>query len=130
MAASHGLSEVYLNKGPVLVSQSPAHQKALIEGAPAIIQNEEDRARLQYPAAAEAENIRSMLFVPLRGKGQPLGVVRAYSSRENAFGPEKSGFSRRSRRRGLSRSKTRWRTRRCAGWTSRSRSSRGRSPTS
>lgn len=92
LAASHGLSEVYLNKGPVLVSQSPAHQKALIGGAPAIIQNEKDRARLQYPAAAEAENIRSMLFVPLRGKGQALGVVRAYSSRENAFGPDDVKF--------------------------------------
>lgn len=92
MAASHGLSEAYLNKGPVLVSQSPAHQQALIGGVPAIIQNERDRARLQYPAAAEAENIRSMLFVPLRGKGQALGVVRAYSSREEAFGPDDVRF--------------------------------------
>jgi signal transduction histidine kinase len=92
LAASHGLSEAYLNKGPVLVSQSPAHQQALIDGTPAIIQTEEERARLQYPAAAEAENIRSMVFVPLRGKGQPLGVVRAYSSREKAFGPEEVRF--------------------------------------
>ncbi len=92
LAASYGLSEAYLNKGPVLVSQSPAHQKALIGGVPALIQNEKDRARLQYPAAAEAENIRSMLFVPLRGKGQALGVVRAYSSREEAFGPDDVRF--------------------------------------
>jgi signal transduction histidine kinase len=92
LAASYGLSEVYLNKGPVLVSQSPAHQQALIAGVPAIIQSEEERARLQYPAAAEAENIRSMVFVPLRGKGQPLGVVRAYSSRERAFGAEEVRF--------------------------------------
>jgi len=92
LAASHGLSEAYLNKGPVIVSQSPAHQQALISGRPAIIQNERDRARLQYPAAAEAENIRSMLFVPLRGKGQALGVVRAYSSREDAFGPDDVRF--------------------------------------
>ncbi len=92
LAASSGLSEAYLNKGPVIVNQSPAHRQALIEGRPAIIQSEAERSRLQYPAAAEAENIRSMVFVPLRGKGQPLGVVRAYSSREQAFGADDVRF--------------------------------------
>ncbi|HVN75356.1 MAG TPA: ATP-binding protein [Thermoanaerobaculaceae bacterium] len=92
LASSYGLSEAYLNKGPVLVSQSPAHRQALIEGKAAIIQSEAERSRLQYPAAAEAENIRSMLFVPLKGKWQPLGVVRAYSSREEAFGAEDVRF--------------------------------------
>ena len=92
LAASFGLSEAYLNKGPVLVSQSPVHAQVLISGAPAVVQNDDDRVRLQYPAAAYAENIRSMLFVPLKGKGRPLGVVRAYSSRPGAFGPGEARF--------------------------------------
>ncbi|HUK13105.1 MAG TPA: HAMP domain-containing sensor histidine kinase [Thermoanaerobaculaceae bacterium] len=91
-AASHGLSEAYLNKGPVLVSLSPVHDHVLSSGETATIQSDEDRARLQYPAAAEAENIRSMLFVPLKGKDRTFGVVRAYSSRADAFGPDDARF--------------------------------------
>lgn len=91
-AASFGLSEPYLAKGPVLLSHSPAHAEVVLSGQPLIIQEEEDRRRLQYPAAIAAERIRSMLFVPLRGKERVLGVVRAYSTRERAFGPEDARF--------------------------------------
>jgi signal transduction histidine kinase len=92
LAASHGLSEAYLDKGPVLLSQSPVHAQVVASGVPAIVQSEADRLRLQYPAAAETENIRSLIVVPLKGKGRPLGVLRAYSSRPEAFGREEAQF--------------------------------------
>lgn len=91
-AAAFGLSESYLAKGPVLLSQSPAHAEVVLSGQPLIIQDEKDLQRLQYPEAAAAERIRSMLFVPLRGKERVLGVVRAYSTRERAFGPDDAKF--------------------------------------
>ncbi|MCU0291310.1 MAG: GAF domain-containing sensor histidine kinase [Thermoanaerobaculaceae bacterium] len=91
-AASVGLSEEYLAKGPVLLSHSQAHAEVVLSGEPFIIQSEEDRVHLQYPDAAAAERIRSMLLVPLRGKEHVLGVVRAYSTRVSAFGPDDARF--------------------------------------
>jgi len=91
-AASFGLSESYLAKGPVLLSHSPALAEVVGSGRPLIIQEERDRRLLQYPTALAAEGIQSVLFVPLRGKERVLGVVRAYSTRERAFGPEDARF--------------------------------------
>jgi signal transduction histidine kinase len=91
-AAAFGLSEAYLAKGPVLLSHSPVHAEVVLSGRTVIVQGERDRRRLQYPAAANAERIHSMLFVPLRGKERVLGVVRAYSTRDRAFGPADARF--------------------------------------
>lgn len=91
-AAVFGLSEAYLAKGPVLLSHSPVHAEVVLSGRTVIVQGDKDRRRLQYPVAASAERIRSMLFVPLRGKERVLGVVRAYSTRDRAFGPADARF--------------------------------------
>lgn len=91
-AASFGLSEGYINKGPLLLDGNFVQTEVLSSGAPTIIQTDEDRSRLQYPAAVEAEGVRSILYVRLPGKTRPLGLMRAYSSRPEAFGPDDVSF--------------------------------------
>jgi len=91
-AAAVGLSEAYLAKGPVLLSHSPILSEVVLSGRSLIVQETEGLRRLQYPAAIAAEQIRSILFVPLRGKERVLGVIRAYSTRERAFSPEDARF--------------------------------------
>jgi signal transduction histidine kinase len=91
-AASFGLSEAYLNKGPLMLDGNFVQTQVLASGEPTIIQTDEDRRRLQYPAAVAAEGIRSILYVRLPGKSRPLGLMRAYSSRSEAFGPDDVHF--------------------------------------
>jgi signal transduction histidine kinase len=91
-AATYGLSEAYVNKGPLVLDPGFVQTEVLTTGRPSVIQTDEDRRRLQYPAAVEAEGIRSILFVRLPGKSRPLGLMRAYSSRSNAFGPDDVRF--------------------------------------
>ena len=77
VAASHGLSTTYLNKGPLSSLKSIAD--SLREG-PVAIYNVSDDPRLQYPDEAEAEGIKSILSVPMVIRERPLGVLRLYTS--------------------------------------------------
>ncbi len=92
VAAAHGLSGAYLHKGPILLEDNPIHAEVLSSGRQAIVQGEADRAKLQYPDAMEAENIRSILYVRLQARNHTLGVVRAYSHRPNRFAEDDARF--------------------------------------
>jgi signal transduction histidine kinase len=92
VAAAYGLSDAYLHKGPILLQDNPIHAEVLSSGTPAIIQGEADQAKLQYPDAMEAENIRSILYVRLQARNRTLGVVRAYSRRSNRFTADDARF--------------------------------------
>jgi signal transduction histidine kinase len=84
IAAAYGLSQKYLEKGPVQTERSLIDQEAL-KGRPVIVEQVLQDKRLQYPAEIEAEGIRSILCVPLMGRRGPLGVVRVYSARPRFF---------------------------------------------
>ena len=77
VAAVHGLSRSYLNKGPLSSLESIA--ESLGEGPVAIYKVEED-PRLQYPKEAMEEGIASILSVPVMLKGEPMGVLRLYTA--------------------------------------------------
>lgn len=77
VAASAGLSQAYLSKGPISAARSIA--ASLSEG-PVAIYNVEDDPRLQYPEQALAEGIRSIVSVPLMLRSKTLGVLRLYSA--------------------------------------------------
>ncbi|MEW5914722.1 MAG: GAF domain-containing protein [Thermodesulfobacteriota bacterium] len=77
MAASEGLSQSYLSKGPLSASKSIAD--SLKEGPVAIFDVRDD-PRLQYPEEARREGIASILSVPLVLRGRPLGVLRLYTA--------------------------------------------------
>ncbi len=77
LAASFGLSEEYLNKGPLNALRSIAQS---LEEGPVAIYDVTDDPRIQYPEEARKEGIASMLSVPIVIGGQSIGVLRVYTS--------------------------------------------------
>ncbi|MBW1709422.1 MAG: GAF domain-containing protein [Deltaproteobacteria bacterium] len=77
VAASSGLSQVYLNKGPVSALKSIT--ASLSEG-PVAIYDVDDDPRIQYPEEARAEGIKSIMSIPMILQNKPLGVLRFYTS--------------------------------------------------
>lgn len=77
LAASHGLSAFYLNKGPIEASKSIA---ASLTDGPVAIYNVRDDPRLQYPEEANREGIESLVSLPMILRGRPLGVLRVYTA--------------------------------------------------
>jgi len=89
--AMFGLSQTYLNKGPVLVENNPLAREVL-SGKVVNVPDAPNSPILQYPEEARAEGIRSMLSAPLIGKNGPLGILRAYALEKNRFGPDDEAF--------------------------------------
>ena len=77
LAASTGLSDDYLNKGPISAMRSIAD--SLKEG-PVAIYDVQDDPRIQYPAEAAREGIASILAVPIMARGNPIGAIRIYTA--------------------------------------------------
>ncbi len=77
VAASYGLSEQYLDKGPISALHSIT--ESLKEGPVAITDALND-PRLQYPDEAKKEGIASILSVPIQVHGKILGALRVYTA--------------------------------------------------
>jgi GAF domain-containing protein len=77
VAASFGLSEGYLNKGPVSAFRSIAQT---LEDGPVAIYDVTDDPRLQYPDEARQEGIASILSVPVLAGGHIIGALRVYTA--------------------------------------------------
>jgi GAF domain-containing protein len=88
---SYGLSERYLNKGPVDRHHSPLDQEAL-QGRPVWVEDVRRDQRFQYPQAAGEEGLVSALVVPLSLHGEPIGVMRVYTAARRKFDPEEVEF--------------------------------------
>jgi GAF domain-containing protein len=82
VAASYGLSDEYLNKGPLNSLQSIA--QTLQEG-PVAIQDAANDSRLQYPEAALKEGIASILSVPIQVSQTTMGALRVYTAEPRNF---------------------------------------------
>lgn len=80
--ASYGLSESYLQKGPVEADRSLTE---CLMGNLVEIEDVLTDKRLQYPEAAAREGISAMLCLPLRLKERVIGVLRLYSPRPRKF---------------------------------------------
>lgn len=63
LAGSYGLSQEYLDKGPISSIHSIA--SSVKEGKPVAIFDISDDPRIQYPESAMKENISSILSVPM-----------------------------------------------------------------
>jgi signal transduction protein with GAF and PtsI domain len=85
LVASHGLSEKYLNKGPVDADRSIADA---MEGKTISVYNVIEDPRAQYPKEAREEGIASIISVPLRIKGRVIGVMRLYTPEPREFSAE------------------------------------------
>jgi len=77
VAASMGLSQEYLNKGPLSAMRSIAHS---LKDGPVAIDDVTDDPRIQYPEEAKKEGISSILSVPIVLRENPIGVLRVYSA--------------------------------------------------
>jgi GAF domain-containing protein len=77
LVASHGLSQKYLEKGPVLAQKSIA--QALKTQKPTIILNAATDRRVQYRTMNKEEGIVTILAVPIKTKETVIGVLRLYS---------------------------------------------------
>ncbi|MBS3734137.1 MAG: SpoIIE family protein phosphatase [Phycisphaerae bacterium] len=79
------LSPEYLDKGPILLSESRIDQEVLTTGTPVCIADERTDPRVLYPAEARREGIVSALCVPLTYKDDTLGVIRVYTGTPHEF---------------------------------------------
>ncbi len=91
IAAAYGLSQKYLEKGPVVVDHSPIDQAAL-RGRPIIVEEATTDQRFQYPAEIVAEGIHAVLCAPLIGRRGALGVLRVYGWRPGSFNDKDAEF--------------------------------------
>lgn len=78
LAGSYGLSQDYLDKGPISALKSIA--SALQDLQPVAIYDVADDPRIQYPEAAQREGIASILSVPIVIGERLLGCLRIYTA--------------------------------------------------
>lgn len=74
---SYGVSEAYLNKGPVFYDEK---QTAFCGGKPVFIDDLHRDPRVQYPSEAIVEGITSMASFPIKCREATIGVLRIYHS--------------------------------------------------
>ena len=79
------LSTEYLNKGPILLSESQIDQEVLQTRQPVYIADERTDPRVLYPAEARREGIVSALCVPMLYHGHAEGVIRVYMAEQHEF---------------------------------------------
>jgi signal transduction histidine kinase len=91
VAAVHGLSDSYVQKGDLVVAQNPLVREVLA-GRVVAVDDVQTEKRLQYRAQALTEGILSMLSAPLQGKKGPLGLIRAYSTELSHFTEADASF--------------------------------------
>lgn len=78
----YGLSDRYIQKGPVSVDRSIADT---LEGRSVVVQDTATDPRLQYGPQAVEEGIASIISVPMWLKGEVIGVLRVYMGERTDF---------------------------------------------
>jgi signal transduction histidine kinase len=89
--ATYGLSQAYLEKGPIDLDSNPLAREVLA-GKIVHVPDVRQTTLLQYPNWAVQEGIASMLSAPLIGKNKALGILRAYSEERNHFTSDDETF--------------------------------------
>lgn len=91
MRAVFGLSQAYLEKGPVEVGRSPVDRE-ILGGAALQLADVTKDSSFQYPEEAAREGIVSVASVPLIAHGRPIGVLRVYSGELRTFSEAEMRF--------------------------------------
>jgi GAF domain-containing protein len=79
---AYGLSDWYLRKGPVAVGKIISD---VLEGKPVAVLDATTDERVLYREQAKKEGIASMLSVPMRLRGEVIGVLRIYTAKPYRF---------------------------------------------
>ena len=87
--AVYNLSPEYLNKGPIRLPRAEIDRIALSTEGFEYISDMTTDPRVQYPQESKREGIASMLSAGMRYKGKPIGVLRVYTEKQQAFSPLK-----------------------------------------
>ena len=82
LVASFGLSDKYLNKGPVAADKNIARA---LKGETIYIKDVLSDPGIQYRKEKEAEGIVSMLYVPIKAHDKIIGVLNIYSGKSREF---------------------------------------------
>jgi GAF domain-containing protein len=85
LAGAYGLSQEYLDKGPISSLRSIAD--SLTEG-PVAIYDVADDPRIQYPQEAIKEGIASIMSVPIIIHNRVIGALRVYTAERWEFNME------------------------------------------
>jgi GAF domain-containing protein len=83
-AGSHGLSELYMQKGPVRVAESQIDHRVL-SGEVVMVADVTREPGFQYPEAAASEGLRGMIAVPLKAREHVIGLLRVYIDEVDAL---------------------------------------------
>ena len=89
LVSSHGLSEKYIQKGPVHADRSIAEA---MKGKTVSIYDVAKDSRTQYAKDAAEEGICSIVSVPLSVKGRVIGVLRLYTAEPRSFSDDEINF--------------------------------------
>jgi signal transduction protein with GAF and PtsI domain len=75
--SSFGISETYLNKGPVFMDDK---ESAFVKCKPVFVEDMQNDPRIQYPEAAAKEGIVTLLSFPMICREKVVGLTRLYHS--------------------------------------------------
>jgi signal transduction protein with GAF and PtsI domain len=90
LAAAYGLSEKYLNRGPVDTEENII--EALNEKPVAIYDVTSDK-KIQYQKEAAEEGIKSLLTLPVIARGKVLGILRLLTGEPRKFSRQEIDFA-------------------------------------
>ena len=82
LVASHGLSDTFLNKGPVYFSKG---FEKIINGESILIDDVTNGELVQYPDAMVKEGVTSLYTVPVKANDTVIGIMNFLSGGETRF---------------------------------------------
>jgi signal transduction protein with GAF and PtsI domain len=89
IGSSYGLSDAYVNKGPVDSEKSIVDT---LNGEWVMVPDAKNDPRIQYRDEVGQEGIESILSVPMSVKGTIIGVLRIYTSQPRHFSDIENEF--------------------------------------
>jgi len=82
LVASYGLSDIFLNKGPV---SSTISATQALKGETLVIEDATNDKRVQYKKEMKKEGIVSMIVTPIKSREEVIGVLRLYANSKREF---------------------------------------------
>ena len=86
---THGLSDIYLRKGPLDARKSLPD---ILNGKVVFIADATRDERVQHPQIAQAQGISSILGIPILRKGEATGEIRIYTREPRQFSEADKSF--------------------------------------
>ncbi|MFH2124229.1 MAG: GAF domain-containing protein [Pseudomonadota bacterium] len=90
LVASHGISKEYLQRGEI---EEEKNIVLALSGEPVSIYNVNHDERVLYKENMAKEGIKSLLAVPLKVKGEVIGIIRILSENHHCFTSSEINFA-------------------------------------